>query len=96
MALDTSEVYESVGCEKCGGSGFKGRIGIFEGIRMTPLVEEALFAGVREKEILEAAQEQKIPSMVQDGLMKILEGVTSLPELERVVDIYKESLTSKV
>jgi len=89
VVLDTAEVYESVGCKKCGGSGFKGRIGIFEGIRMTPLVEEALFAGVREKEILEAAQEQKIPTIAQDGLMKVLEGSTSLPELERVVDIYK-------
>jgi len=89
VVLDTAEVYESVGCKKCGGSGFNGRIGIFEGIRMTPLVEEALFAGVREKEILEAAQEQKIPTIAQDGLMKVLEGSTSLPELERVVDIYK-------
>ncbi|MBI4087003.1 Flp pilus assembly complex ATPase component TadA [Candidatus Kaiserbacteria bacterium] len=83
-------VYDSVGCEKCGGSGFHGRIGIYEGIRVDSAVEQAIIEDPREDIILTAAAPQNIPNMQQDGLIKVLAGVTSITELSRIVDLYGE------
>ncbi len=86
VALHT--LYEAPGCEACGMSGYKGRIGIFEAIRVDDVVEEAIVNDSREIAILEAAKHQKIPSMQQDGVMKVLAGITSLDEVSRVLDLY--------
>lgn len=83
-------VYDPAGCEKCGGSGFRGRIGIYEGIRVDSTVESAIISDPREDTILKAAAAQKIPNMQQDGLIKVLAGVTSLSELGRIVDLHGE------
>lgn len=80
-------LYKNVGCPKCGDTGFKGRVGIFEGIVMDEAVEEAILRDPREHVILQAAKPQGIPTMVEDGITKILQGVTSLKELERVVEL---------
>lgn len=81
------ELYESRGCTACNDSGFKGRQGVFEAIRMDTRVEEAVIRDPREHIILEAAKAQGIPSMSEDGIDKVLNGTTSLTELERVVDL---------
>lgn len=80
-------IYKAVGCPACGGTGYKGRAGIFEGIIMDEAVEEAVLRDPREHVILEAARPQKIPTMVEDGIEKIIQGVTSFAELERVVEL---------
>ena len=80
-------IYKENGCEACNHTGFKGRIGIFEAIVIDNKVEEAIIRDPREHIILEAAAEQKIPTMVEDGIVKVVNGVTSLAELERVVDL---------
>lgn len=83
-------VYEAVGCEKCGGSGFRGRIGIYEGIRVDSAVESAIIEDPREDNILKAAAPQAVPNMQQDGLIKVLAGLTSFSELGRIVDLHGE------
>jgi type IV pilus assembly protein PilB len=80
-------IYRSVGCPACGNTGFKGRTSIFEAIVIDNDVEEAVIRDPREHTILEAARHQKIPTMAQDGIVKVLTGLTSLDELERVVDL---------
>jgi type II secretory ATPase GspE/PulE/Tfp pilus assembly ATPase PilB-like protein len=84
---DPFTLYKEVGCTKCTGTGFKGRVGIFEAILMDDRVEEVVIRDPREHSILEAAAPQKIPSMLQDGIEKVLQGVTSLQELERVIEM---------
>jgi type II secretory ATPase GspE/PulE/Tfp pilus assembly ATPase PilB-like protein len=84
---DTVSIYDAKGCPTCGGTGYKGRIGILEGIIMDEAVEEAVIRDPREHVILEAAKPQKIPSMVEDGVEKVLLGITSLDELGRVVEL---------
>ncbi len=79
-------LYRAVGCEVCGGTGFKGRIGVFEGVKMDDAVEEAVIRDPREHTISLAAKPQKIPTMLQDGIEKVLVGQTSIPELERVIE----------
>ena len=81
-------IYGPKGCDACGGSGYKGRIGVFEAIRVDSAVEEAVIADPREENILKAAAAQDIPSMQQDGVLKMYDGITSFEELERVLDLY--------
>lgn len=80
-------LFEAVGCAACGETGYIGRVGIFEGIRMDPAVEEVVLRDPREHIILAAAANQKIPSMLEDGMQKVVQGITSLTELERVIEI---------
>lgn len=80
-------IYEPTGCEQCGNTGFKGRQGVFEAIRIDDSVEDAVIRDPREHIILEAAKSQGIPTMAEDGIEKVLTGVTSLAELQHVVDL---------
>lgn len=81
------QVYKPVGCDKCH-EGYKGRIGIFEGIKMDETVERTTISGnPGEREIFAAAKPQKLLTMSEDGIGKVLSGTTSLEELERVVDL---------
>lgn len=82
-------IYDPVGCEACKHTGFHGRQGVYEAILMDKAVEEALIRDSREHIIVEAARPQGIPSMAEDGMEKVLAGVTSLEELTRVVDMAK-------
>jgi len=80
-------LYTETGCEKCDHSGFSGRQAIIEAIVMDDAVEEAVLRDPREHIILEAARPQQIPMMPEDGMDKVLEGITSIQELQRVVDL---------
>jgi type IV pilus assembly protein PilB len=80
-------IYKPVGCEQCNFSGYKGRQGVYEAILMDERVEEAVITDPREHVILEAAKAQGIPSMSEDGVERIVLGVSSMEELERVVDL---------
>jgi type IV pilus assembly protein PilB len=75
------------GCEKCNNTGFKGRIGIYEAILTNAAIEKIVRENPSEREITLAAAPQGIPTMAQDGVLKVLAGITSLQELERVIDL---------
>ncbi len=75
------------GCPSCRGRGYKGRIGVFEAIYMGRAIEEILRTKPSEREVASAAKSQGIPTMVEDGVIKVAGGITSLEELRRVVDI---------
>tara|TARA_B100002051_G_scaffold276694_1_gene326987 strand:- start:31152 stop:32915 length:1764 start_codon:yes stop_codon:yes gene_type:complete len=79
-------VYEPVGCPTCNATGYKGRQAVFEAVIMDPAVEEVISRDPRETSIKQAAEPQRIPTMLQDGMDKVLQGVTSIKELERVVE----------
>lgn len=81
-------LYDAVGCDACNKTGYRGRIGLYEGIRVDSAVESAVIEDPREDNILTAAAAQQIPTMQQDGLIKALAGITSLDELSRVIDLY--------
>ena len=80
-------LYKAVGCDVCGNTGFKGRQSIFEAIIMDEKVEEAVIRDPREHIIREAAKPQQIPTIVQDGIEKVIAGTTSMRELQRVVEL---------
>ncbi len=75
------------GCPECGNRGYRGRIGVFEAVFMDSAIETILRSKPSEREIATAAVAQNIPTMPQDGILKVLRGITSLEELTRVVDL---------
>lgn len=88
--LDTTHAFQSVGCTKCNMTGFRGRIGVYEAVLITDAVEAIVRDNPSEREIKKAARSQNILDLRQDGVIKILQGVTTLAELERVVDVERE------
>lgn len=85
IPADRSKMWVSIGCDKCNGTGYKGRIGIYEAILTDKKIEDAVEMNPSEREIWAAAAGQGILTMRQDGTLKILQGVTSMSELERVI-----------
>ena len=73
------------GCEKCLGVGYKGRLGIYELLPMSKAIKELTSSGQPAFMILEQAIEDGMVTMLQDGVLKVLNGVTSLDEVYRVI-----------
>ena len=79
------EAYEPVGCARCGGTGFRGRVGIYEVMRMTPEVRARILDRGSGMEIADAAMRGGMRPMREDGIEKVRMGVTSVPEVLRVL-----------
>ncbi|MBM4400863.1 MAG: type II/IV secretion system protein, partial [Crenarchaeota archaeon] len=80
------KLYKGKGCPKCGGSGMKGRIGIYEVFRMDEEVANILGGKIEEDELRKAALSQGMITLKQDGVLKVLQGLTTLEEVERVTE----------
>ena len=79
--------YRGRGCEKCNNIGLKGRLGIFEIFTMNQEIEEIILSGkVSEYQMKEVATKYGMVTMVQDGLLKAKDGITSVDEVFRVVE----------
>lgn len=80
-----------LGCEKCH-AGYKGRMGIFEAIKIDNTIADILAEekNINERKIKSAALSQKIPTLREDGIIKVLKGETSYEELSSVVDLFEE------
>ena len=68
---------------KCNNTGYKGRIGIYEAIKIDEKIENAVEANPSERENRRRGPGQGIMNMEQDGVVKILQGITDLDELKR-------------
>jgi type IV pilus assembly protein PilB len=84
------KIYSAVGCEQCNMTGFKGRMGIFEAIVTDEAIEKIMPENPSEREIKKVASKQGILSMRQDGMVKIINGITSYEEVQSVVDLNEE------
>lgn len=84
-------IWKPVGCAACGATGYKSRIGIFEAIIMDQNIEMVLATNPSEREVRDAASHQGIPTLREDGIIKVLEGVTSFEELGKAVDLYGDN-----
>ncbi len=85
--LDPQNIYEEAGCQECNFTGYKGRTGIYEAVLTDEKIEAIVIQNPSEREINKAAESQNILNMKQDGVIKILQGITSLDELSRVIDL---------
>lgn len=78
------KVYEAVGCNVCGNIGFKGRIGIFEAFVPSHQMEQLALEKAPVSAFEEQAHKDGMITMLQDGLLKVEQGVTSIAEVLRV------------
>lgn len=78
------KLYRPKGCPRCHNLGYKGRIGIFEILTINEPIEKLILEMGSEEEITQAALEEGMMTMAQDGILKALEGTTSLEEVWRV------------
>ena len=76
-------LYKGKGCEQCGGTGYRGRVGLYELLEITPGVAEAIAGNKNTAEILEVARQEGMQTMFEDGLEKALNGTTTIEELLR-------------
>ncbi len=85
-ALDAVTWMKGQGCEVCGGTGYKGRVGIYEIFTMSAEIEQIILAptGVSEFQMKEVLARAGMVTMGQDGVLKAVEGLTTLDEVFRV------------
>lgn len=82
--IKSTRFYEGAGCEQCGGTGYRGRIGLFEVLEVDDKIRDMVLARSDEVSISKAAVERGMMTMMENGLQKAIEGVTSLEEVLRV------------
>ena len=85
LTLGDSLDWTSKGCETCHQSGYKGRVGVFELLRVNEAYHDAILQKSPSQEIQNLARKQKMRTMLEDGLIKASWGQTSLKELFKVV-----------
>lgn len=73
------------GCHHCGGQGYSGRVAVFEAARVTPALRSAINEGTDATGLLAAARQDGFLTMLEDGLIKASQGVTSIGEVLRVL-----------
>jgi len=77
-------LYKPVGCDRCGSSGFKGRLGLHELLVASDRLKKAIQEHARVAEILAIALEEGMRTLKQDGMEKCLTGVTQIKEVRSV------------
>ncbi len=77
-------VYEARGCDVCNLKGYKGRAGLFEVLSMTDELIDIILKNPVESLILKSAQKQGMLTMLQEGILKVLDGDTTIAEITRV------------
>lgn len=86
--LDNAKTYEAVGCNNCNNTGYFNRIGIFETLNITDEIKELIVNGASSMEIRNKALEQEYRPIVVDGIRKVLNGDTTLEELNNKILIF--------
>jgi len=78
------ELFKPGGCSQCGGSGYKGRGGIYEVFEITEDIEKLITQNATSDEMDRKARADGMVTMVEDGFFKVVQGVTSIEEVMRV------------
>jgi len=79
-------IYRPIGCKRCKNQGYKGRVALFEILEMTPQLADIILKEISESKIKQEALRQGMITMRQDGILKVLDGVTSIEEVLRVTE----------
>ncbi|MCL2914698.1 type IV-A pilus assembly ATPase PilB [Shewanella corallii] len=79
-------VYKPVGCDNCAG-GYKGRVGIYEVMKMSDEIARIIMEGGNSLQMADMAKSQGMKDLRQSGLLKVIQGITSITEVNRVTSI---------
>ena len=77
-------IYEAVGCEKCSGTGYRGRVGLHELLIGSDAVKKAIQEHARVAELLSICLEDGMHTLKQDGMEKVLQGITDMHQIRAV------------
>ncbi len=81
----TKDIYTNVGCSECNGTGYKGRIGVYEIFEVDDEMQKLILKSPAVAEIQELAVKKGLTTMLQDALIKVVQGTTSFEEVMRVI-----------
>lgn len=82
--IGSARLYRGEGCNVCDMTGYVGRIGIFEILTMSPEIKEAILRREASDEIMKIAISQGMTTMIEDGIDKVWQGITTIQEVLRV------------
>jgi type IV pilus assembly protein PilB len=82
--LAGAKLMKGEGCNHCNRSGYRGRIAVYEIMRLTSTIRELIFQNASTAKIRDLAIEQGMTTLYQDGLQKVVDGITTLEEVYRV------------
>ncbi len=80
-------MYQGKGCKRCGGTGYRGRIGIFEMLIMNNEIRELAFNRSGAAPLRKAARASGMRTLLEDGKLKIIKGMTTMEEIARVAQV---------
>lgn len=80
---ETLKLYKGKGCEKCNGTGYKGRVGLYEVMEMTDAIRELILVGASNIELRKQAIEEGMITLRGSGLEKVRQGITTVEEVIR-------------
>ena len=83
--IKDSKFYKGNGCEICNGTGYYGRLGIFEVLNISDKIRDAIMKRANSDVIKSIAIKEGMTTMVQDGFSKVLKGLTTIEDLLRVI-----------
>ncbi len=81
---DTVRLYRGKGCDSCGGTGYRGRVGIYELLVITPEMEQLIISRASATDLNNLARKQGLKNLFDDGFDKVKSGMTTIEELMRV------------
>jgi len=85
LGLDIHQVHDAVGCPACSG-GYKGRIALQEVLLISPNIRDAISAKISKAELRELVYGDDVITLLQDGLYKVIAGLTSIEEVVKLVE----------
>ena len=78
------KIYAPVGCDQCSGTGYKGRLGIHELMNGSPAIKRMIKKQASAEELFIQAKEEGMTTLMQDGILKVFDGLSDMAEVRRV------------
>ncbi|MBQ7031651.1 MAG: type II/IV secretion system protein [Bacilli bacterium] len=86
LNMDVQQIYTPVGCPECI-NGYKGRIAVHEVLEITQEIRDAIVGNLRKEDLRRLVYGKDGSTLLKDGLIKVMEGFTSMDEIVRVIDV---------
>ncbi|MEK7649938.1 MAG: GspE/PulE family protein [Patescibacteria group bacterium] len=81
--IENIRLYKGTGCPVCSNTGYLGRVGVFEVLQMTPEIKQLVAARAPSSDIVRIARTQGMTTMLEDGIDKVVRGITTIEEVIR-------------
>lgn len=93
LNIDVEEIYEAVGCDECN-NGYKGRTAIQEVLLIDQTIKDALSMNIRKDKLRKLVYNNNVITLLQDGMIKVVKGETTIEELLKLIELDKEENNS--